>query len=134
MPEELNIEVNIAKEDRATETGVLKLGEPPNYACPECHGVLLELKERHPLPFRCHTGHAYTLESLLSEMDDVIEDSLWNAIRALEERAMLMRHASEHLPSSNGDMAARADETQNRANTVRTVVVREVKAKTGAAR
>lgn len=134
VPENLDIEVNIAREERAADAGVFKLGAPSNYACPECHGVLLELEERHPLRFRCHTGHAYTIESLLSEMDDMIEDSLWNAIRALEERAMLMRHASEHVPGADGDMTARADETQNHANALRTVVTKEVKAKAGASR
>ncbi len=123
VPEELNIEVNIAKEEKAKEAGVLSLGDPSTYACPECHGVLLEMKDGVPPRFRCHTGHAYTLESLLSEMDEAIEDSLWNAIRALEERVMLMRQAAVHLraahPETNGDLDRRADETQRRADLVR---------------
>src|SRR3712207_8151045 len=50
-------------------SGVLKLGGPSNYACPECHGVLLQLKEENRIRFRCHTGHAYSLESLIAELD-----------------------------------------------------------------
>lgn len=123
VPEEVDIEVNIAKEDQAKEAGVFRLGDPSKYACPECHGVLLELKDRTPLRFRCHTGHGYTLESLLSEMDEMIEDSLWSAIRALEERAMLMREAANHTHAAH--FAARADETQRRAEAVRQVVLRE---------
>ncbi|HEX8115863.1 MAG TPA: chemotaxis protein CheB, partial [Pyrinomonadaceae bacterium] len=60
VPEKMEIEVRIAKEDRATEAGVLKLGEPSNYACPDCHGVLLRMKAEGPMRFRCHTGHAFT--------------------------------------------------------------------------
>ena len=34
VPEEVEIEVNIAKEQKALDAGVLRLGEPSNYACP----------------------------------------------------------------------------------------------------
>lgn len=129
VPEKVKIEVDIARENNAREAGVLRLGGPSIYACPECHGVLLELKDHAPLRFRCHTGHAYTLESLLSEMDEMIEDSLWNAIRSLEERAMLMRQAGEHAraahPDGDGDFFARADETQRRADLVRQAVMED---------
>ena len=114
VPEHVDIEVKIANENSAMEAGVMKLGAPSNYACPECHGVLLEMKDHAPLRFRCHTGHAYTMGSLMSEMDDVVEDSLWSAIRALEERAMLMRQAGAE---------ARAAEAQRRAEAVRQVVL-----------
>ena len=85
MPEEPRIEVSIAKAEQALEAGVLRLGEPSNYACPECHGVLLQLNEENRIRFRCHTGHAYSAESLVAEMDEAIEESLWNAIRSVEE-------------------------------------------------
>src|SRR5688500_14144980 len=65
VPKEVGIEVNIAKEQKALDAGVLQLGEPSNYACPECHGVLLQLNEGPLFRFRCHTGHAYSIESLL---------------------------------------------------------------------
>lgn len=123
VPEEVKIEVDIAKEIKATDVGVLQLGHPSIYACPECHGVLLEMKDHAPLRFRCHTGHGYTIESLTSEMDDMIEDSLWSAIRALEECAMLMRRAGEHLTASHppGDdqFLTRAEDAQRRAALVR---------------
>jgi two-component system, chemotaxis family, protein-glutamate methylesterase/glutaminase len=125
VPEDVRIEVDIAKEDNAKEAGVFQLGDPSNYACPECHGVLLQLRERSPLRFRCHTGHAYTIESLLSEMDDVIDETLWSAIRALEERAMLIRHAGEHVGSGGdrSELLERAEETQHRADVVRKAVL-----------
>jgi two-component system chemotaxis response regulator CheB len=126
VPEDVRIEVDIASADRAMEAGVLKLGPPSNYACPECHGVLLQVKERPPLRFRCHTGHAYTLESLMSEMDDMIEESLWNAVRALEERAMLLRQAETQVPpehAGHSNFLRRAEETQRRADGVRQMVL-----------
>ncbi|HEX8255976.1 MAG TPA: chemotaxis protein CheB [Thermoanaerobaculia bacterium] len=136
MPEDVNIEVNIAREDKASDAGVWTLGEPSKYACPECHGVLLQMKNAAPLRFRCHTGHAYTVESLLSEMDEMIEESLWSAIRALEERAMLMRHASTHLTETNGnadELLEHAEATQRRAEVVRQAVMSEAATRASAA-
>lgn len=127
VPEKVAIEVGIASDNAAKEAGVLKLGDPSIYACPECHGVLLQMKDHAPLRFRCHTGHGYTLESLLAEMDEAIEDSLWNAIRALEERVMLMRQAAEHARLEHGEdsaLLARAEETQRRADLVRQATMR----------
>ena len=66
VPKEVEIEVNIAKEKKALDAGVLQLGEPSNYACPECHGVLLQIQGGSLFRFRCHTGHAYSIESLLT--------------------------------------------------------------------
>ena len=124
VPEEMDIEVRIAREDTALEAGVLKLGEPSNYACPECHGVLLQLKGGPPIRFRCHTGHAYSVDSLLAEISEKVEDSLWNAIRSIEESVLFMNHLAEH--SSEGDngktarqFAKMAEESQQRANLVR---------------
>jgi two-component system, chemotaxis family, protein-glutamate methylesterase/glutaminase len=129
MPEDVRIEVNIAKEDNAEEAGVFRLGDASNYSCPECHGVLLQMRDAVPPRFRCHTGHAYTLESLLSEMDEAIEDSLWNAIRSLEERAMLMRQAAEHVRAAHqadaAELLRHAEQTQQRATLVRKAVLSE---------
>jgi two-component system, chemotaxis family, protein-glutamate methylesterase/glutaminase len=124
VPEEMEIEVRIAKEDTALDAGVLKLGEPSNYACPECHGVLLQLKEEKRIRFRCHTGHAYSVDSLLAEITEGVEDSLWNAIRSVEESVLLLRHMAEHLPEDDSDetaekFLARALEAQRRADLVR---------------
>jgi len=92
IPEKVEIEVNIAKEQKALDAGVLQLGEPSNYACPECHGVLLQMKEDKLFRFRCHTGHAYSVESLLTDITEKMDDALWNSIRAFEEGELFMRH------------------------------------------
>ena len=129
VPEDIKIEVEIASASNAMYAGVMKLGGPSNYACPECHGVLLAMKDQAPLRFRCHTGHAYTLESLMSEMDDVIEETLWSAIRALEERAMLLRQAGGHAQEKHSEaergFLVRAEESQRRAEAVRQVMLHD---------
>lgn len=128
VPKAVDIEVRIAKEDIALDAGVLKLGEPSNYACPECHGVLLQLKEERLIRFRCHTGHAYSVESLLAEITEGVEDSLWNAIRSVEESVLLLRHMAEHLAGGEDGHTAeefltRAQEAQRRADLVRQAVM-----------
>ena len=124
VPEEFEIEVNIAREEVALDAGVLKLGEPSNYACPECHGVLLQLKEAGRMRFRCHTGHAYSVDSLIAEISEGVDEALWNAVRAIEEHILLMRHLAEHARANeNGTTAEhflrRAQAAERRADLLR---------------
>lgn len=65
------------------------LGPQSPYSCPECGGVLNEVEDASVMRFRCRVGHAYTAESLASDQEETIEDSLWAALRALEESAEL---------------------------------------------
>jgi two-component system chemotaxis response regulator CheB len=124
VPKEVEIEVNIAKEQKALDAGVLQLGEPSNYACPECHGVLLQMKEGTLFRYRCHTGHAYSIESLLTDITEKMDDALWNSIRAFEEGELFMRHMAEHLDHGENSRSAesilkRADEAKRRASLMR---------------
>ena len=126
VPKEVEIEVNIAKEQKAIDAGVLSLGEPSNYACPECHGVLLQIKEGTLFRFRCHTGHAYSVESLMADISEKMDDALWNSIRAYEEGEMFMRQMAEHLGEGhNGHTAEaflkRAEEAKRRGALMRQV-------------
>jgi len=128
VSEEMEIEVKIAREDGALESGIMKWGEPSVYACPECHGVLLQLKEGTNVRFRCHTGHAYSVDSLLAEFGEKTEESLWSAIRAIEEGVLLMRDLAKHFGERhNGEDAdallTKADEAQRRADLVRQAVM-----------
>src|SRR3954469_14439437 len=86
---ELEVEVRIAKEGRGLQAGVMELGEITPYTCPECHGILVQLKEGGVPRFRCHTGHAYSINTLLAEVTEYVEESLWNSLRSVEESAML---------------------------------------------
>ncbi|HEV2736119.1 MAG TPA: chemotaxis protein CheB [Longimicrobiaceae bacterium] len=103
---QMEIETRIAIEDNALRAGVLDLGPFTPYTCPECHGVLVSLKEGGVPRFRCHTGHAYSLDSLLSAVTTSMEDTLWGAVRAIEEGILLLehvgRHASENTPGGGG--------------------------------
>ncbi|HYJ46814.1 MAG TPA: chemotaxis protein CheB [Pyrinomonadaceae bacterium] len=130
VPKEVEIEVNIAKEQKAIDAGVLELGEPSNYACPECHGVLLQMQEGKLFRFRCHTGHAYSIESLLADITEKMDDALWNSIRAFEEGELFMRHMAKHLGEGHNSPSAepflkQAEEAKRRANLMRQATVND---------
>jgi two-component system chemotaxis response regulator CheB len=128
VSEEMKLEVGIAREDRAFESGIMKIGQLSPYTCPECHGVLLQLNEGNIIRFRCHTGHAYSLNALLTEVTESIETSLWKTLRGIEESELLMNHIAEHLHKANdGEMAElflqKSQETRKRAELVRQAVM-----------
>jgi two-component system chemotaxis response regulator CheB len=128
VPKEVEIEVNIAKELKALDAGVLQLGEPSNYTCPECHGVLLQMKEGTRFRFRCHTGHGFSMESLLADITEKMDDALWNSIRAFEEGELFMRHMAEHLGNGENSQSAEsflkhAEEAKRQANLMRQAAV-----------
>ena len=102
----LEMEVDIAKDRNAYDAGVEQFGDPSPFACPDCHGVLLKLDEDGRTRFRCHTGHAYSVESLVAGATDGIEHALWSAIRALEEAALLMDRTARHLEERHGGTGA----------------------------
>src|SRR4051812_8425696 len=128
VPEDMAIEIKIAKENVAMDAGVFKLGEPSTFACPECHGVLLKMTEGNRTRFRCHTGHAFSVDSLLVGITEGIGESLWSAIRAMEEGVLLMRHMALHLGEAEDKETARlflakADDAERRADLVRQAVL-----------
>lgn len=79
------------------------VGAPSRFTCPDCGGVLFEMREGKPVRFLCHTGHAFSLLSLASLQDNLAEEALWTGIRALQEKeAMLRRRAALQAPEDSG--------------------------------
>jgi len=103
----LETEIVIATSDNAFQMGIIGMGELTPFTCPECHGALTQLKEGKIIRFRCHTGHAYTISSLLSEVSDNVETILWQAMQALEETTMLLTRVGEHFASSKQEEIAK---------------------------
>jgi two-component system, chemotaxis family, protein-glutamate methylesterase/glutaminase len=68
--------------------------------------VLWEQQEGDVVRFRCHVGHAYSVESMQAEQGVALEVALWSALRNLEERADLFRRLARRSAPS-GDVARR---------------------------
>ena len=105
-PPQLVVETAVANEENAMKSGTMQLGDLSPYACPECHGVLSQIREGGILRFRCHTGHAYSANSLLAGLAENTENVLWSAVRSLEETVILLRHMGEHLKAAGRDPEA----------------------------
>jgi two-component system, chemotaxis family, protein-glutamate methylesterase/glutaminase len=81
-------------------------GTPSSYSCPDCGGTLWEITENGLLRFRCRTGHAFSGESLIAKQSDALENALWIALRALEEKASLARSMAQRLHKSSSVLSA----------------------------
>ncbi len=57
--------------------------------CPDCGGVLWELKDGDLVRYRCHIGHVYSPDMLLASQNSELENAFWEAIRHLVEKAAL---------------------------------------------
>lgn len=71
------------------------LGTPSVFACPECSGVLWEIKEGGSVRYRCRVGHAYSEATLNDELSHAAESALWAAMRALDEKAAMSRRMAD---------------------------------------
>ena len=103
-------------------------GEPSPYSCPDCGGVLWELKDGEMLRFRCRVGHAYTGETLTMEQALTVEHALWSALRALEEQAAVQRRIADRAERQGYTQSAerhreRAHELDEQAAKIRDLVL-----------
>jgi two-component system chemotaxis response regulator CheB len=108
---ELELQVAVAAQERDSSIRLAAGAEPSPYACPECHGVLFRSRSAGIPAFRCHTGHAYSIGSLLAELSSRAEDAQWNALRAMEEEAFVLKElaARPDLPEG-ADLRAKLEE------------------------
>jgi two-component system chemotaxis response regulator CheB len=75
---------------------------------------LWETKEGSLVRYRCHVGHSYAEDTLAVAQNETLEDTLWSALRAIEESIELrkrmvaraeLRNLQAILPSLNRDIA-----------------------------
>jgi two-component system, chemotaxis family, protein-glutamate methylesterase/glutaminase len=100
------------------------VGVPSPFSCPECSGVLWELKNGELTRFRCRVGHAYTMAALAEDQTDGTEAALWAAMRALEEKAALgLRIADSTHSKRTGDrLREQAEADRAYAATIRKIL------------
>ncbi|MDB5045496.1 MAG: cheB [Deinococcus sp.] len=106
--ERVAIEISIARTAHAFRKGVMNFGLVTPQTCPECGGVLVQIKEGGFTRYRCHTGHAYTGDTLLLSVTEQTEDKLWVTMRALEEASMLLEHMGRELEAAGKSRLAEA--------------------------
>ena len=126
---EQGLEVGVAADDLGAADELTKLGVPSVFACPDCAGVLWEVRDHALLRYRCRVGHSYLPEGLGAAQSDALEEALWVAIRALKENAalsaqMAMRTRERGLSQLATEYTRRQTEAEDRAKLVESVLRR----------
>jgi two-component system chemotaxis response regulator CheB len=88
-PSNLELEVAIAAGARLGSEQLREIADPAALICPDCGGVLSEVREEKPLRYRCQIGHAHTADVLAGQTRGVNE-ALGVALRVMEERVELV--------------------------------------------
>lgn len=128
-PEWIRVE-NLYADGKGSIQDLKKVATPSTFTCPECSGTLWRLSDAKPARFRCHTGHSFTVQALEQLQDRTVEEAMWTAVRALNEKEELARRLAEEagtlrLSRAAGDYVERADDAQRAANLLRGLLLHE---------
>jgi two-component system chemotaxis response regulator CheB len=129
VSQEMEIESELAEINMTVLNNDERPGKPSPFACPDCGGTLWDLSEGDLLRFRCRTGHALSAETLLAKQSDALEDALWIALRALEEKSSLAHRMAGRMRDRNHDISAKrlehqAHDAQQQAALIRDVLLK----------
>jgi two-component system chemotaxis response regulator CheB len=127
LPPDLRLEVQIAAGARLGSDRLKLIATPSALSCPDCHGVLSETRDSHPLRYRCQIGHAYTAEVLASHNGEV-DEAIRIAMRVMEERVTLVERMALDARQTGRTAVAelyetRAEEYRRYATTLRDAAV-----------
>jgi len=92
VPEDLRFENSLNQQTATAVENLPLLGNHTLYSCPECGGGLWEMKNGDLLRYRCHIGHSYTYRDLLEGQKHSIDQTLWVALRIMEEKHALLKN------------------------------------------
>jgi two-component system chemotaxis response regulator CheB len=120
----LDREARIALDD-GSEDVTPAPGDPSQFSCPACGGVLNEIHDGDLLRFRCRVGHAYGPDALRAEQQQALEGALWAALRALEEQAALGRRLAVRAREMNAAKTANRFDERATASEQQASLVRE---------
>lgn len=121
---DIRLEAAIAAQELATMENADRLGAPSRFTCAECHGAWWEINDGGVLRYRCHVGHAFTGEALMTAEAEQIEPTLWSLLRAHRERAAIIRRLAQRETSEGcaGLLKARAEDADRDADVLRSLM------------
>src|SRR5215217_3900532 len=90
VPEDVKQEAEITLRMSSSAEELEKLGSLTHFTCPDCGGSLVQIEAEEQPRYRCYTGHSFTAGVLAVEQTKALEESLWTAIRMMEERKNLI--------------------------------------------
>jgi two-component system chemotaxis response regulator CheB len=129
IPESVKFEVEIARGSSSSVEDMDRIAGRSGFACPDCHGVMWEIKEGELVRYRCHVGHTYAADLMSIALDENLRRALGSALRALEERRSLARRLEDQSRQSNrlylaSSWAKRAEEYERELSAIRSSVQR----------
>jgi len=127
-PARIVAEAALDREDPQDPRRMAEIGPQSPVKCPDCGGPTWRAGDDIQERYRCYLGHVITARGLLKNTGDQVETALWNAIRALHERALTFETLAEDA-AGTGDGGARqmylakATIARHHAETVRKFIV-----------
>lgn len=113
---DMQTELALTKMELRHEKDDERVGMPSQYSCPECGGVLWEIQDDALVRFRCRVGHAFSLDSMMAEQSEAVEEAMWTALKVLEEQASISHRMAERArQTGRAWMAQRFEERQQEA-------------------
>jgi len=113
-PDDIRLEVDIAL-GRPSGTDLMsELAQPVALSCPDCGGVLSQMRRGPPLRFRCQVGHGYTAEALSIRQEDSVDEAMRVALRIVEERAVLTKKMADEARRGGLRLSADSYESTSR--------------------
>ena len=123
-PPNLELEVRIAAGERLGAEILREIADPSALTCPDCQGVLSEVRDEQPLRYRCQIGHAVTAEVLASRRERV-DEALRVALRVMEERVTLVSRMAEDARRTGRSTIAELYESRRDEYTRYALILRE---------
>ena len=127
VPEEVVLESKIAEKTAVSINAIEKIADTSVFACPDCGGNLWEMKDDIIKRYRCHIGHAYTEKDLVVKQAETASNTLWVALRMMEERKHLLRkleleNAKKGHKFSSSTNAEKHDEMERHINKLKEIL------------
>jgi two-component system chemotaxis response regulator CheB len=123
-PQKYDLELRIAQGEDVGSEELRKIADAAPLTCPDCGGVLSQVREAAPLRFRCQIGHAVTGEQLLMEQGTSLHSAMTSALRLICEHAELLSRLAADARNRGGEKTAasfqqRSEEHRQIAQTIR---------------
>jgi len=126
VSEDMEKETKLADMDLAIMHNNEQVGTPSAFSCPECGGVLWEIQDGDLLRFRCRVGHAFSVESVLAEQSNALEEGLWVALKTLQESADFAQRLTQQARKRGQEWLAKRFHEKEHAAEQRAALIRRV--------
>lgn len=95
--------------------------------CPECGGVLVETHNGNMTRYECQIGHGFSESSFIAGHSGMVEHALWSAVRALDERVLMLERMASRAVSQGRNITSErfrlsAEEARKDAELIRHII------------